>query len=135
MIQLWWNCLYSIVQLPGIGPEKLSSVPGSAVMQAAQEQTAQFKLQIFYYLAVRPWVSYLTSQCLGVLICKAEIIIRPISKDCCEDERNTRYKALGTEPDQNKCMISVSYYYLLNSIRNNKSYIYRTYFKELTPTV
>ena len=40
MIQLWWNCLHSIVQLPGIGPEKLSSVPGSAVMQAAQEQTA-----------------------------------------------------------------------------------------------
>ena len=56
-----------------------------------------------------------------------QIIIRLISKDSGEDERNDRYKALGTEPDQNKYMISVSYCFLLNGT-GNKSFIHMTYF-------
>ena len=72
-------------------------------------------------------VKVLASLCLGFLICKMQIIIRLISKDCCEDERNDRYKALGTEPDQNKCMISVSYCFLLNGT-GNKSFIHMTHF-------
>lgn len=53
----------------------------------AQSLSLRFKSWFFYFVAVWPWVSYLTSLDLAFLIHNSGLATVPASASCCEDKR------------------------------------------------